>query len=330
MASGASSPPPTSSTAVLRISWIRPNLSFTAPSNNREKFDKMVHELESEFTGEYRLRNNITGEEETVKVKVHDDHAAVFSTGVMDCLATVLSKSFDGKGKGRRKRKRDDDNEDPDAGKGGARNVFRAERGGNAFECYTKLEKDDTYTRSAKSEANAKKAAKKLQDCEATVTAFDGFVVSCQRHPIENGVWSKPYFETGKLDAKLSAVSSANLYPDKDLKAILLLLFPESGMLSKRREDKIAYIRDPKNFAKPWTKGQVDAELEAKRHELDGLRASAAADAEEEQQDEATQVRTHKDLVTPTGGNNAAAEAVDETGADEEDAEAPQEDAQLI
>ena len=83
----------------------------------------------------------------------------------------------------------------------------------------------------------------------------------------------KLYVETGKLNDKVALTSSANLCPDKDLKAILLLLFPDSGMLSKKRHEKI--IRNPENYLKPWIKTQIDAEIKAKKHEL---RASARGD----------------------------------------------------
>ena len=255
----------------------RPRMHCGQCSQTNRFSNRMCHDLESKFSGKYLLRNNVTGDEENVDATVHDDQEAVFSSGVMKSLATVLAASFDGKGNKGRKRKRDDDDDDPDAPKGGARNIYVAKRGGNALDCYAKLKRDDASTRVANNEARAKKCAKKLQDCEATVRAFDAFVESCKLQPHENnGVWTKPYFETGKLDAKISTSSSTNLYPDKDLKAILLLLFPDSGMLSKKRDAKIEYIRDPKNFTKPWTRTQIDAELEAKKHELEGLRAAAA------------------------------------------------------
>ena len=46
---------------------------------------------------------------------------------------------------------------------------------------------------------------------------------------------------------------------------------------SKKRNEKIAYIRNPENYSKPWTKTQIDAELEAKKHELLRLHEATSA-----------------------------------------------------
>jgi len=64
----------------------------------------------------------------------------------------------------------------------------------------------------------------------------------CVAHKEDDGVtWRKPYFKTDRLDAR---VGSSNLHSDADLKAILRLLFPTLGKLSKLRQAKIAHICD--------------------------------------------------------------------------------------
>ena len=96
------------------------------------------------------------------------------------------------------------------------------------------------------------------------------------------------------------------------------LLLLKLRLLSKKRDDKIAYIRDPKNFAKPWTKTQIDAELEAKKHKLDHLRAKAAEAA-------AAGVAAAAAVEAPV-----ETEIVADDAGDDEDAEPLEEDAQIV
>jgi hypothetical protein len=142
------------------------------------------------------------------------------------------------------------------------------------IEAYAKLQRDDHKTQADVSAAKKKAAARELKECEAAVAAFDAFVASCvAAGKEEDGVtWKKPYFNVDRLDAK---EGSGNLYSDGDLKAILRLLFPGSGKLSKPIPEKIAHIRDPAKFNKPWTKTIIDAELELWRRKLVELQAAA-------------------------------------------------------
>ena len=70
---------------------------------DRTTFDKMSGEMANKYSGEYLLRNNLTGEDETVRVSVHNDQAAVFHTGVIDTLKSVVTTVKKQKGGTKRK-----------------------------------------------------------------------------------------------------------------------------------------------------------------------------------------------------------------------------------
>ena len=71
---------------------------------DRTTFDKMSGEMASRHSGEHLLRNNLTGEDETVRVSVHNDQAAVFHAGAIDALKSVVTTVKKQKGGTKRKR----------------------------------------------------------------------------------------------------------------------------------------------------------------------------------------------------------------------------------
>jgi len=242
-------------------------------------FDCMTEELEGKFSGRYLLRNNLTGNDEYVAVHVHGDHAAVFHMGVLGAIDGVVSKLK--AESGRKRKSRDGDGDGSSGSSDGRRNIVSTNRGANMIDAFAKLSKDSDLTKADVSAAKKKKKANELKEAEAAVAGFDAFVASCVAAGMEEDTvtWRKPYFKTDRLDAK-SGSSSSNMYSDGDLKAILRLLFPASGKLSKARPEKIAHIRDAKNFNMPWTKTSIDAELERWRHKLGELQAAAEDVAE--------------------------------------------------
>ena len=87
----------------------------------------------------------------------------------------------------------------------------------------------------------------------------------------------------------------------------------QSGKLSKPRQDKIAHIRDPANFDKPWTKTSIDAELELKRHKLAELQADSEDVAEQ-------------DELEDEGANEAEMDVAEQSNGDELNETQPQEE----
>jgi len=257
---------------------------------DRITFDKMTDELGGKFSGEYLLRNGLTGKDENVRVHVHDDQASVMHMGVIGALSSVVTKMKDGSG-GRRKRKGRDGDGEGSGSSEGRRNIVSTARGANMIEAFVKLSKDGSLTKADVSAAKKKRAARNLKECNDAVVAFDAFVASCTAAGKEEDAvtWKKSYFNPGRLDAKVGS-SSANWYSDEDLKAILRLLFPESKKLSKPRQEKIAYIRDPKNFNMPWTQTSIDAELERWRHRLAELQVEAEDVAEQDEPEDGAEV----------------------------------------
>ena len=230
--------------------------------------------------------------------------------GTLKSVVTAVKKQ-------KKRKSRDGDGAD---GSEGRRNIVSTTRGTNMIDAYAKLQRDGEKNQADVSAAKKKTAAKELKECEAAVAAFTAFVANCTAAGMEeDGVtWRKPYFNTDRLDA--TRFGSGNLYSDNDLKAILRLLFPTSGKLSKPRPDKIAHIRDPANFDKPWTKTSIDAELELKRHKLAELQAASEDVAE---QDEAEDEGGNEAEMI---GNEAEMDVAEESNSEEMNETQPQQE----
>ena len=150
---------------------------------DRTTFDKMSGEMANKYSGEYLLRNNLTGEDETVRVSVHNDQAAVFHTGVIDTLKSVVTTVKKQKG-GTKRKSRDGDGANSSEGR---RNIVSTTRGANMIDACAKLQRDGEKNQADVSAAKKKMAAKELKECEAAVAAFTAFVAPTARQ-LE---WSK-------------------------------------------------------------------------------------------------------------------------------------------